>query len=50
MESDGVPIWEVYLDTKGEWTLLPSKELRELEGEYQNECVITKESLEEFMK
>ena len=50
MESDGVPIWESYLDIKKEWVLVNSKELRELEGIYQRDCVSdTKESLEEFM-
>jgi hypothetical protein len=55
MESDGVPIWESYLDIKKEWVLLPSKELSQFEDIYQKECVATKketpqESLEEFMK
>jgi hypothetical protein len=55
MESDGVPIWETYLDIKKEWTLLNSKEIKDLEKIYQKECVSNKketpqESLEEFMK
>jgi hypothetical protein len=51
MESDEVPIWEVYLDIKKEWTLVPSKQLMELEDTYQKDCVSkTKESLEEFME
>jgi hypothetical protein len=51
MESDGVPIWETYLDIKKEWVLTTSKELRELEKIYQTDCVTdTKESIEEFMK
>jgi hypothetical protein len=55
MESDGVPIWEAYIDTKKEWTLLNSKEIKDLEKIYQKECVVTQketpqESLEEFMK
>ena len=50
MESDGVPIWESYLDIKKEWVLVSSQELRELEGTYQKDCVSnTKENLEEFM-
>ena len=50
MESDGVPIWEFYLDTKQEWTLVSSQELRELEEKYQKDCVTnTKETVEEFM-
>jgi hypothetical protein len=51
MESDGVPIWEAYLDTKKVWVLLETQESRELEGKYQRDCVSkTKESLEEFME
>jgi hypothetical protein len=51
MESDGVPIWETYLDIKKEWVLTTSKELRELEGIYQKDCASnTKENLEEFME
>jgi hypothetical protein len=41
MESDGVPIWESYLDVKEQWVMLPSKETLELEKIYQEECVIT---------
>jgi hypothetical protein len=51
MESDGVAIWESYLDIKKEWVIVSSQELRELEKKYQKECVShTKETLEEFMK
>ena len=51
MESDGVPIWETYLDIKKEWVLVQSQESRELEKTYLKDCVSdTKESLEEFMK
>jgi len=44
MESDGVPIWEVYLDTKREWILVSSQELRELEGIYKTDCISNKPS------
>ena len=51
MESDGVPIWETYLDIKKEWVLVNSKELRELENTYLKDCVTnTQETIEEFMK
>jgi len=43
MESDGVPIWESYLDIKKEWVLTPSKELKQLEKIYQNDCVVQKD-------
>ena len=39
MESDGVPIWESYLDIKKEWVLASSKQLRELEDIYQKDCI-----------
>jgi hypothetical protein len=51
MESDGVPIWESYLDTKKVWVLLETQESRDLEKTYLRDCVSdTKESLEEFME
>jgi hypothetical protein len=51
MESDGVPIWETYLDIKKEWVLNEARESRELEKTYLKDCVSdTKESLEEFME
>jgi hypothetical protein len=51
MESDGVPIWETYLDIKKEWVLVETRESRELEKTYLKDCVSnTKESLEEFME
>jgi hypothetical protein len=39
MESDGVPIWETFVDIKKEWTLVSSKELRELEEIYCRDCI-----------
>jgi len=55
MESDGVPIWETYLDIKKEWVLLETRESRELEKTYLKDCVSNtketpQESLEEFME
>lgn len=41
MESDGVPIWEAYVDIKKEWVLLSAKELKDLENTYQQDCLAT---------
>lgn len=56
MESDGVPIWEFYFDTKREWVIANSKDLRELENKYKKDCCVSshkketpQESIEEFM-
>jgi hypothetical protein len=51
MESDGIPIWETYLDFKKEWALVDARESKNLEKIYLKDCVSnTKESLEEFMQ
>jgi hypothetical protein len=55
MESDGVPIWETYLDIKKEWVLVETRESRELEKTYLKDCVSNtketpQENLEEFME
>ena len=39
MESDGVPIWETYLDIKKEWVITETRESRDLEKTYQQDCV-----------
>ena len=39
MESDGVPIWETYLDIKKEWVLVQSQESKQLEKTYVTDCV-----------
>jgi hypothetical protein len=39
MESDGVPIWESYLDIKKEWVLVQSQESKQLEKTYLSDCV-----------
>jgi hypothetical protein len=44
MESEGVPIWESYLDIKKEWVLVDTKQSKELEKTYFQDCV---EELEE---
>jgi hypothetical protein len=39
MESEGVPIWEAYLDIKKEWILVETREHKQLEKIYQQDCV-----------
>jgi hypothetical protein len=39
MESDGIPIWESYLDIKKEWVLVQSQESKQLEKTYVTDCV-----------
>jgi hypothetical protein len=46
MESDGVPIWETYLDIKKEWVLVQSQESRQLEKTYLSDCVTEEEPIE----
>ena len=43
MESDGVPIWETFLDLKKEWIAGPAKELKELEKIFQTDCTTNEE-------
>lgn len=38
MESDGVAIWECYLDIKKEWVMVSSQEVEQLEKTYLNDC------------
>lgn len=40
MESDGIPIWEYYLEIKKEWQILNKQESQKLEKVYQKDCVI----------
>ena len=46
MESEGIPIWETYLDIKKEWVLVESKEHKQLEKTYQQDCVVLEETTE----
>jgi hypothetical protein len=39
MESEDVPIWEIYLDIKKEWVLVEAKEHKQLEKIYQEDCI-----------
>lgn len=55
MESDGIPIWEFYIEHKKEWIMLDSNERSKLEHIYQKNYVSPKrktpqEGLEEFME
>jgi hypothetical protein len=51
MESDGVPIWETFLDIKKEWVTLNSQEVNKLEETYLKDCVSSnqQENVENFM-
>lgn len=46
MESEGVPIWETYIDIKKEWVIVESKEHKQLEKIYLQDCVEVKEIIE----
>jgi|688.fasta_scaffold03868_37 hypothetical protein len=47
MESEGIPIWETYLDIKKEWVLAETKESKNLEKTYQQDCIVAEEIIEE---
>jgi len=40
MESEGIPIWECYLDIKKEWVQVDKRENTKLEKVYQKDCVV----------
>jgi hypothetical protein len=47
MESEGIPIWECFLDIKKEWVQVVGKsESTKLEKIYQQDCVV-EETIEE---
>jgi hypothetical protein len=46
MESEGIPIWETYLDIKKEWVITDKKESKNLEEIYIKDCVSTTEEIE----
>jgi hypothetical protein len=55
MESQGIPIWETFLDIKKEWVTLNTQESKEMEQSYLKDCVsdtkeTPQENLEEFME
>ncbi len=39
MESEGIPIWESYLDIKTEWVILKPSESKKIEEIYLKDCV-----------
>lgn len=39
MESDGIPIWESYLDIKKEWVVMSSNDSQKLEKTYLKDCI-----------
>jgi hypothetical protein len=43
MESENIPIWETYLDIKKEWVSVETKETKELEKIYQQDCIVDTE-------
>jgi hypothetical protein len=43
MESDGVSIWETFLDIKKEWVILDPKESKSLEQIYSTDCLSPQE-------
>ena len=51
MESEGIPIWECFLDIKKEWVVVNEQESSNLEKIFLKDCVSDdKENIEEFMK
>lgn len=38
MESDGIPIWECFLDIKKEWTIVDKREADKLEKIFVKDC------------
>lgn len=47
MESEGVPIWECFLDLKKEWVLVETRETKQLEKIYQQDCTTAQDTVEE---
>jgi hypothetical protein len=39
MESEGIPIWETYLEIKKEWVMVDKRESKNLEEIYGQDCV-----------
>jgi hypothetical protein len=47
MESEGIPIWECFLDIKKEWTQVDKRENTKLEKTYQEDYVVVVEMPQE---
>lgn len=39
MESEGIPIWEIYIDVKKQWNLLQKREIEKFEKMYSVDCI-----------
>jgi hypothetical protein len=46
MESEGIPIWECFLDLKKEWVQVEKREGVGIEKIYQQDCVVEEEKTE----
>jgi hypothetical protein len=46
MESEGIPIWECFLDIKKEWVQVEKQEGVRIEKIYQQDCVVEEEKTE----
>ena len=46
MESEGIPIWECFLDLKKEWVQVAAREGVGFEKIYQQDCVVEEEKTE----
>jgi hypothetical protein len=47
MESEGIAIWESFLDLKKEWVQVSKAENTKLERIYQKDCVVKEEIIKE---
>ena len=43
MESDGIPIWEIFMELKKEWVILDAREAQKLESTFKTDCAISSE-------
>lgn len=50
MESDGIPIWECYLDIKKEWTQVNNQESKKFEKIYLQDCVAVEEPTQKIIE
>ncbi len=41
MESDYVPIWEIFVDVRGDWLCLDKRQTEELENIFIRDCIAT---------
>ena len=46
MESEGIPIWETYLDIKNEWVMVDKRESKNLEEVYIKDCTSSTQETE----